>query len=418
MDALPLVLLSNKDVYNRFKPFVKEYIVTPPVWEVYKVIDNYFTSYPSVDKVDFKELARFFWMVKGKTLKPEQRKMYEELFAECAALPPVSTPATDEMFRSFITKDYATQIVNKAVDVVADKDGDLEPITDIIKQWSKEIGTHVTREDVFSPTDLSYLDKSEKEAGLNWRLKCLRKGLGPIRKGDFLIFAARPETGKTTMMASEVANFADQLPDNRPVLWFNNEEASDKVRYRVVQAYFGVTNEELRTNKIKYNDEFKKLVGHKIMISNDDSGANTTHAISRLLEEYNPGLIVFDQLDKVRGFDKKDREDWRRLGMLYEWARDRAKEYCPVIAVSQVNGSGEGEKYIDMSKLRGTSTDKQGEADAIVTIGRENHGEDPYKRFIHIPKNKLVGGGDFDESLRHGYFECRIKPAIARYEDS
>jgi hypothetical protein len=96
-------------------------------------------------------------------------------------------------------------------------------------------------------------------------------------------------------------------------------------------------------------------------------------------------------------------------------ARDVAKEYCPVIAISQVDGTGEGEKWIQMNQLRGSKTDKIGEADAIVTIGKSNEPGMDLQRFIHVPKNKLFGGADTLEAHRHGCFEVDIEPAKARY---
>ena len=124
---------------------------------------------------------------------------------------------------------------------------------------------------------------------------------------------------------------------------------------------------------------------------------------------------MFDQLDKVHGFSNEARDDLR-IGKLYEWARDIAKEYCPVIAVSQVDGSGEGEKWIHMNQLRGSKTDKIGEADAIITVGKSNEPGEDLKRFIHVPKNKLFGGKRSLEAHRHGAFELEIVPSIARYK--
>ena len=67
-----------------------------------------------------------------------------------------------------------------------------------------------------------------------------------------------------------------------------------------------------------------------------------------------------------------------------------------------------------MQQLRGSKTDKACEADAIVTIGRT--AEDEYARYIHVCKNKLFGSADTVESERHGYYEVRIDPVVARYQ--
>jgi replicative DNA helicase len=92
-----------------------------------------------------------------------------------------------------------------------------------------------------------------------------------------------------------------------------------------------------------------------------------------------------------------------------------AKTYGVVIAVSQIDATGEGQEYLTMNQLRGSKTDKAGEADAIITIGRSNDPAKRHSRFIHVPKNKLLGGPHSREEYRHGYFEVTIKPEIGRY---
>jgi len=45
-----------------------------------------------------------------------------------------------------------------------------------------------------------------QKPGLRWRLNALNKSLGSLRKGNFGFVFARPETGKTTFLASEMKN--------------------------------------------------------------------------------------------------------------------------------------------------------------------------------------------------------------------
>jgi replicative DNA helicase len=236
-----------------------------------------------------------------------------------------------------------------------------------------------------------------------------------LRKGDFIIVAARPESGKTTFVASEASYMMSQLHDDEHVIWINNEESSTKVMMRVIQAFNGVTTGELLSNPTKYETEFTSNGGERFLVLDDDSGIKSVNKISTLFAEFKPGLIIFDQLDKVHGFSNESRDDLR-IGKLYEWARDLAKEYCPVIAISQVDGTGEGEKWIQMNQLRGSKTDKIGEADAIITIGKSNEPAMDLQRFIHVPKNKLFGGKDTLEAHRHGCFEVEIEPSRARYK--
>jgi replicative DNA helicase len=283
-----------------------------------------------------------------------------------------------------------------------------------MQQYKKEVGSAVDKSEVFVSPSLSYISKVVGREGLNWRLKELNISLGPLRTGDFIIVAARPETGKTTFVASEAAHMMSQLKEGEHVIWINNEESSNKVMMRVIQAYHGVTSMDLLKDPESYEELFIANGGDRFLVLDDDSGIRTVNKISTLFSEFKPGLIIFDQLDKVHGFNTEARDDLR-IGRLYEWARDVAKEYCPVIAISQVDGTGEGEKWIQMNQLRGSKTDKIGEADAIITIGKSNEPGMDLQRFIHIPKNKLFGSSETLEAHRHGCFEVDIYPSIARY---
>ena len=109
-------------------------------------------------------------------------------------------------------------------------------------------------------TDLEELiEQNYAEQGLRWRLDCLNKSLGSLRPGDFGFIFARPETGKTTFLASEIGGFLSNAnPTQRAMVWFNNEEQGYKVMLRIYQAYFGVTSDQLLANPKRFRDEFNE----------------------------------------------------------------------------------------------------------------------------------------------------------------
>ena len=406
-----LVVTSNKDTYNRFKEHVKKHNVSPITLEIFNVLGEYWDNYPTRTEINYPEFRTFFSIVKGRKLKdPSSYEVAFDNLKDALDNPP---PIVKALLGKLIETDYATQIYDVCLKIGTGMGGDLESIEPLLNAYKKEVGASVEKDDVFVKPSLDYLSSTVASGGLNWRLKELNVALGPIRKGDFIIIAARPETGKTTFTASEASYMMTQLQPDEHVVWINNEEASNKVMMRVIQAYNQVTSSELLSDPKVHESKFLLGGGERFLILDDDSGIKSTNKIAMLFKEYKPGLIIFDQLDKVHGF-KQDREDLR-IGQLYEWARDLAKEYCPVIAISQVDGTGEGEKWIQMNQLRGSKTDKIGEADAIVTIGKSNEPGMDLQRFIHVPKNKLFGGKETLEAHRHGCFEVDIEPAKARY---
>lgn len=406
-----LVVTSNKDTYNRFKEHVKKHNVSPITLEIFNVLGDYWDNYPTRTEINYSEFRTFFSIVKGRKVKDPSA--YEIAFDNLKDALDKPSPIVKDLLGKLIETDYATQIYDVCLKIGTGMGGELESIEPMLNAYKKEIGTSVEKDDVFVKPSLDYLSGVVASGGLKWRLKELNVALGPIRKGDFIIIAARPETGKTTFTASEASYMMTQLQPDEHVIWINNEEASNKVMMRVIQAFNQVTSSELLSDPKTCESNFTMNGGDRFLILDDDSGIKSVTKIARLFKEYKPGLIIFDQLDKVHGF-KQDREDLR-IGQLYEWARDVAKDYCPVIAISQVDGTGEGEKWIQMNQLRGSKTDKIGEADAIITIGKSNEPAMDLQRFIHVPKNKLFGGAETLEAHRHGCFEVEIEPSKARY---
>lgn len=245
--------------------------------------------------------------------------------------------------------------------------------------------------------------------GLRWRLPCLNQSLGSLRKGDFGFLFARPETGKTTFLASEVTYFARQV--ERPILWFNNEEQGNKVKVRLYQASLGCTLAQLYSDRPRSHAEFMKRTNGNIKLI--DNATIHKRQVEALCREFKPSLIIFDQIDKIKGFDN-DREDLR-LGAIYIWARELAKTYCPTIGVCQADVSGEGKKWLTMDNVANAKTSKQAEADWILGIGTTHDVGMEFMRYLHLSKNKLAGDEDSKPEMRHGRMEVVIKPDIARY---
>jgi len=238
--------------------------------------------------------------------------------------------------------------------------------------------------------------------------------LGSLRKGDFGFLFARPETGKTTFLASEVTFMAEQLPKEAgPIIWLNNEEQGGKVKIRCYQASIGCDLAKLYSNRGKAHELFMQRTKGLIKIL--DSASIHKRKVESICKELKPSLVIFDQIDKIKGFDN-DREDLR-LGSIYIWARELAKTYCPVIGVCQADVSGENKKWLDMGSVANAKTSKQAEADWILGIGMVHDVGLEHLRFLHLSKNKLSGDEDSDPTLRHGRCEVVIRADIARYTE-
>lgn len=405
-----ILALLNKENYTKYRKFVHE-LEEPknPLRKVLEVIDEVFSDSSQLGILP-KELTEQFF-IKRPFIPKAELEYYSQIFQKLENLS-ISQQSVETLLRQVQNKAILLDIAKEALDLSATgKDfSNLKKLTETLLgtpdsiRGMEEGSSYVT-------TDLDKLLESQINApGLNWRLQCLRESLGPLRKGDFGFIFARPETGKTTFLASELSFMLDQIPEDKYLLWFNNEEQGEKVMLRCYQAYFGVELDELRLNSDKYKEIWDVNVGNKLRIV--DSAIISKRDILDQLGD-SVSLAVFDQLDKVKGFSN-DRRDVE-LGSLYAWSRELAKEYCPIIGVCQASASAENKMWLYMDDVTDAKTAKQAEADWILGIGAVH--DNANIRYFNISKNKLVGGPETLSESRHGRFQTIIKPEVARYED-
>lgn len=292
----------------------------------------------------------------------------------------------------------------------AEGKGTLDTISNVYSSF-ENVGSSLEESEFVTDDLTSLYEKTIHTPGLRWRLDSLNKRLGSLRKGDFGFIFARPETGKTTFLSSETTFFAEQT--DKPILWINNEEQGNKVMLRQYQACLNLTLRELINDRERAQEEFFKRTKRNIRIF--DSTSINRRQIEALIAKYSPSLVLFDQIDKLKGFEG-DREDLK-LGAVYQWARELAKEYCPIIGVCQADGTGEGVKWLTMQHVANAKTSKQAEADFIIGIGRSHDPTLDRVRFLNISKNKLSGDEDTLPELRHSRVEVFIDPERARYRD-
>lgn len=319
-------------------------------------------------------------------------------------------------------QDYLKQVATQAQAAhlarislgVAEGTTESSKLSEAIQEFSRlEVLDHDrTDASEFVTSDLGeLLSETQAESGLRWPIASINRNLGSLRKGDFGFVFARPETGKTTFLATAVPYMAGQ--SERPALWFNNEEQGNKVLIRCYQSVLGLTLPQLYADIPGYTAKYREKTRDNVKIINDAS--ITKKRVEELCARYNPSLIIFDQIDKIHGF-QADRADLE-LKEIYVWARELAKQYAPVIAVCQAGVSGEGKQWLTMGDVDNSKTGKQGEADWIMGIGRKYDEGLEGIRYLHLSKNKLIGDNDADPTKRHGKWEVRIRPEIARYED-
>lgn len=416
----PVLYICAESRENCFKyeKHIKPHAVLKETWIILGMMQEFYKTYPAVSKVDWEVFSTFVLVEQSKRLTEESILKLKLVLDKAASYKPHMTH--EMVVKGLIEQDYATRLMEEC-DKLQTGTGSLEEVHDLATTALRDVERFVDKDDLFVSLELEAQAEKLSSTGYEWRLPVLNRSIGPLRTSNFILVAARVEVGKTTFLASEASYIAPQLPKDRPIVWVNNEEESSTVFFRVVQSALGLKSSEMIANPKEATEKYIKLMGtkDKILITKD---TNTIKDLEALFKEVNPGMIIFDVLDKVIGSKTEDAEHIA-LGKTYKWARELARTYGPVIAASQVSALAVDLKdppFIGMDALRGSRTDKPGEADAIITIGKYKEPKTPSEemlRTINVPKNKLPGGGSKHiEAERHGQYIVSIDPQRARYE--
>lgn len=414
MEIIIIKLFFNYNLFNTYYNSIDLDFIKSSSKQLERLcicLEEFHKKYPEKGVQSADELAVFYFSLYPAS-NQKDREMMEPLFRKLEATT-VTNEVAEEMLQSQRRRAAAAKMSMLGLQI-AEGQKDFSLLIEESKNLEK-VG------EMDSDYQFVIDDPSEGRPpqGIRWRLDTLNRMIGSLRKGNFGFIFARPETGKTTFLA-DLATFCSTQEleqvvkgSSGNILWFNNEQPGMEVLHRCMQSYFGITSNEFYSKKQEYNRRYYEETQGRIKIV--DEAALSKKQVESICRRFNPSLIIFDQIDKIRGFSD-DRNDLE-LKAIYQWARELSKEYGPVIGVCQAGGSGEGIKYLRMDDVDSSKTAKQGEADWILGIGKSHSEGMESIRHLHLCKNKLIGDEDTDPSLRHGKADIIIKADIARYED-
>jgi len=400
------IFILNNNIYNKYHSILNIKYIKESYQEVYKIL-RVLTLFKETHQDSTVSDFSLYFFSSFPAMKPDEIEVFMSIFQRIKETDASEQSITDYL-EAYKVKETSTRIALKAIEVAEGK-ADYQDILAITQESGLVLPE---QEDLFVTDDLQEIyEQTLGSPGLRWRLDTLNKMLGSLRQGNFGFVFARPETGKTTFLASEVSHMATQTDGN--ILWINNEEDGRVVKSRCYQAALGLTLGQLHAHIEDNRSEYTRLTGGRIKILDDANASQKS--IDTVCRQLEPRLIIIDQIDKVRGFEN-DRYDLK-MKEIYQWARELSKRYGPTIGTCQAGGTGDNKKWLQMNDVDSSHTAKQGEADFILGIGKVNDDNYASERYLCLSKNKLPGDKDTLPALRHGKCPVTIRSEIARYED-
>ncbi|MEN6444755.1 MAG: replicative DNA helicase, partial [Candidatus Cloacimonas sp.] len=205
---------------------------------------------------------------------------------------------------------------------------------------------------------------------------------GGFRPGQFIIIAARPAMGKSSLALNIAAHAAVNL--NKKVAVFSMEMAADEVVMRMFSSASEVKMDGMLRGYGMNNDKLVRIMQASEVLSAkhiyiDDSGTNTPLDIRaktrRLAAELGSlDLIIIDYLQLMSLAREKDNRQ-QEISEISRALKILAKDMkIPVIALSQLNRAAENRdnKRPKLADLRESGAIEQ-DADVVMFIYRDEY---------------------------------------------
>ena len=403
MDNIDLDILkymSKREQYYELKDIIHKGLCVKESWELLGDFGEYFNQHPNETEItdDFKLWQRVERHPNWKPEVAQQRGLIVDTI--------LSRPEPKRVsFMGSLDHLRAGDFYSRLVDDLEKGRVKLDEVETRVRSWLAKRPT----EDTIQGFDLQALASVSTRGGYYWRLEDLNRSVGPLRKGDFVVVAKRPEVGGTSFLVSELSYMLEQTDGNAVI--FNNEEEPSKVFSRMVSSALNVPYRKLLSDPAKYQADYDKWLGKSKWDLVHDTNM-TVGSIHRKLEDNKYDLIGINVLLKVGGTGQDADHD--KLQALGEECRRIAQEYGPVIAVVQADPSAEGMQYIPQDRIYKSKTALQGEADALVMIGTDELIEDDV-RYIHVAKNKLPPAPCTDVKCKHIKSRVDFNPETGRF---
>ncbi len=427
LDITALRMLKYRDRWEKLARSVPPGSLQPLPASLLEDFGAFFREFPDAQRIEHGPFLTWFTGFRHPTMKDDSIKLYSAIIDK--AMVDVSPEIEAGLMERLVAAGAAANITTLLEKWNSGDEINLYlSLRNEIEKFEAQVQRKVKNPQVLDAIE-DLLKAEELDVGLHWRLPCLNRHVKPLRGGDFVIIAARPDKGKTTFCAAELTCMAAQLDEvypgeNRSILWFNNEGPGNKIVKRVFQAALNATTEDLiRLSNLPADLEFAKyrtqvrqqyaaaLGGRPGALRIFDIHDMWSHDVEDIIKQHNPGLIMFDMLDNIKFGGETSNNGQRTdqlLEAMYQWGRLIGVKYdCPVIATSQISADGDGVSFPTMPQLKDSKTGKQGAADLIITLGALNDPMLEMSRYIGTTKNKLVRTGKKNSPQQEVHFDSQ-----------
>jgi hypothetical protein len=227
------------------------------------------------------------------------------------------------------------------------------------------------------------------------------KAGGGALPGHHIIVFGRPEEGKSTFSV----NFGGSMVKRGVrTAYFGNEDQIDILKSRMVSRLTGMTWEECQLDPKKASKLYRDAGGEEYLLMTQLKHG-TVDAIRKRVEEYQPQVIIIDQIRNLHVGGGSDGEMTKKLEILGIAVRELLIDYGLIgLSVTQANDRTTGHNqrpplWLGMGDMDSSRTGLPGQGDLIVGIGSNEEFQNLDRRALSIVKNKLNSGKGSKEGI-------------------
>lgn len=393
-----LAAIKDRQVFNRLEELGQYEFLSDSARIIYDTLRTYYEKDANVRSADLD-------IIKSSVLRsyPRQQKTFEAIFELLGETEEISPSNVADECLAQAERTLALHLSSALVS----GDKNIPELLDRYRNLSESFGKQNSNVDDHS-NEFTAIPVGElfSESESVRKIKLLPNALnerigGGIEPGDNILIYARPEVGKSLFAINATCGF---LAQGYRVLYYGNEDPTQRMVRRVVCRLSGMDQNEVRTNPTKAADLATRRGYDKFTFVK--GGSNTLDEIRNKLEHIKPDILVIDQLRNIK---TKNENRVLQLEEAAQGARQIANDYSiPVINVTQAGDSAEGKLVLTQGDVDYSNTGIPGAMDLMVGIGANDEYLRRQMRRVTLPKNKLNND--------HSSFDVVVNEQLSKVE--
>ena len=393
----------NTEFFTENKGKLRSSIFDEEAKEIYETIE---TMHEKFDR-DISPLELFtFWKSQNPTSTGSWDEQIEGVIGTISDAETLDTDIATDVIGSLWRQHVGLDIANLGIRMSEGDTSAMDTLNNLLEQVSQGYLPDDFAEDV---TDDIYelLAVVSNANRFKFNIETLSRNVYGIGRGEFGVIAAYSNVGKTALAISLCAAPGGFCQQDAKVCYIANEEVAKRTKLRAIQAYTGMTKDEIEFDPQAASARYSGIKDRLIFA---DAQGWDIQMLDAYLGKQKCEVCIIDMADKI-ALNTQFNSGHERLRELYYRLRELAKKHdCAVIGISQASAEAEGKTRLTPTMLEGSKVGKIAECDILIGAGKANDAENPDDptRYLTVMKNKISGW--------HGTVICNLNQQTSRYE--